>query len=115
MGELREILEQLGFAATCSKGAENIANGEPRSAHARLAKADSRVDCDAIEQIHLIRLKLIERIRSVAHLALIWSLLQAVAGMLATSTGFSVIHAPEQSPKPTKLIEKGEQGNACKG
>ena len=48
--EMREILEQLGLAATGSPGAQNIVHGEPSASDIRLAKADGRVDRDAIER-----------------------------------------------------------------
>jgi len=47
MRELREILKQLGLAATRGQAAQNIADGEPSASHTRLAKADGWVERDA--------------------------------------------------------------------
>jgi len=51
MRELLKILWQLGLAATSSQGAENITHAESRASNTRLAKANRRVDRDAIEPI----------------------------------------------------------------
>ena len=64
MRELREILEQLGFAATRGQGAQNIAHGEPSASHTRLAKADGWIDRDAIEQVHSLTLEPFVRVGS---------------------------------------------------
>jgi len=57
MGELREILKQLGLAAPGGQGAQNIADGEPSASHTRLAKADGWIDRDAIEQVDSLTLE----------------------------------------------------------
>ena len=57
MAQLWEILKQLGLAAAGCEGAQNIAHGEPSASNTRLAKADGRVDRDAIEQVQPFTLK----------------------------------------------------------
>lgn len=52
VAELGEVCQQLGFSAAARQSAEDIADGEPGASGARLAKANGRIDDDALKKIH---------------------------------------------------------------
>lgn len=50
MGELGEVLQQLGFRAACGQTAQHLAHRQTRTSHARLAESQSRVALRASEE-----------------------------------------------------------------